>query len=452
MMRVLSVAILFAGSVTLATAQKAKVQAAWRMLSDYEETLKDGRPNLDYLNKAKENIDLALANEATKKQAKTYAYKLRISYYQFQNRLAEENKKLGASVTDKNERSMMAYGNTGLEELNQANEALNNIKDLDPEFLERIQEGLVKGASSLDDEELKFASAVQQMKVESANIAAGKYKAKQYDEAADYFYKTAVMNSLLYKTKDTVDFYNACISASKSGHTEKILEYNRKMIDAKMGTPYNYEAIYNADLAKGDTTAATETLKKGRAVFPDDVNLLTQETNLFLFKGRHEQALANLKISSERDPKNPLYYFITANIYDNLANPKDKLSGKDLDKPANFNDLFAKAEANYLKSLELKPANKEYLYNANYNLGAMYNNYGGYVANRKIEKITDLALYQKENEAKAQEYYKKSIPYLEQALQIKPDDKVTMTALRKLYLLTGNDVKAKDMSARINGK
>jgi hypothetical protein len=428
--------------------QKSKVQAAWRALSDYEETLKDGKPNVDYLNRAKEAIDVAAANEDTRGQAKTQAYRLRIYYMLYQHQLDAENEKLAATVTDKNERAMTAYGNTGLDEFNVANDALNTIKEVDPAYLESIQKGLLKGTSALDDEELKFAMAAQQMKMESANIATGKYAAKKYADAADFFYKTAMINTLLFKTKDTLNFNNACIAAAKSGKEELILEYNKKMIDAGLATPYNYESIAQVSLGKGDSNGALETLKKGRAAFPDDATLLTQETNLFLSSGRQQDALANLKLSIQKDPGNALYYFIIGNIYDNMANPKDN-SGKDLDKPANFMELFKSAETNYQKAIELKPDNKEYLYNAHYNLGAMYNNYGGTVATHKIEKITDMAKYQKENEARAQQYYKLAIPHLEQALTIKPDDKVTMTALRKLYLLTGDEAKSKEMSERI---
>lgn len=431
-------------------AQKGKVQTTWRSLSDYEETLKEGKPNINYLNKANEAINEALAHEDTKNKTKTHAYKLRVSYALFQYNLNEELKKLESTIGDKNERLMTAYGNISLAEFETANEELNKIKDLDPKFLETIQEALTKGASAaLDDDELKFALATQQMKIEAANIASGKYQAKKYDEAADYFYKTGFMNSVLYKTMDTANFYNACVSAAKSKNNAKILEYNKKMIDAKIGSPYNYESIYNVQLAQGDSSAAIETMKKGRGMFPDNIALLTQETNLFLEKGKHQDALDNLKQSIQKDPQNPLYYFIIGNIYDNMANPKDKATGKDLEKPADFEELFKSAETNYLKAIELKPTNKEHLYNSYYNMGAMYNNYGGYIANRKIDKITDMAKYQKENEAKAQEYYKKAIPYLEQALNIKPDDKSTITALRKLYLLTGNEAKAKEMSERL---
>lgn len=435
----------------LGFSQKSKVQTAWRALNDYETSVKDGKPDLAYLNKAKDAIDIALTSEETKNQGKTHAYKARISYAYYQNSLSQELKKLEPTVADKNERAMLAYGNTPLGDFELASAEMDKIRDLDPKFLETIQNGMTKGTAELGEDDVKFVLVAQQMKMESANIAQGKYKAKKYDEASDYFYKTAFLNTLLYKVKDTANFYNACVAAGKAKDARRILDYNKKMIDGKIATAYNYEAMYNANLSKGDSIAANEILKKGRTALPNDVNLLNLETNIFLAKGKQQEALANLKASIEKDPKNALFYLVTGNIYDNLANPKDKATGKDLDKPANFEELFKNAESNYLKTIELNPANKELLYNGLYNLGAMYNNYGGYIQNRKAEKITDLAKFQKENEAKSQEYYKKAIPHLEQALSIKPEDKSTMVALRKLYLLTGNEAKGKEMNDKIKG-
>lgn len=441
-------AFLFLGAGT-AFAQKGKVQAAWRALTDYDVTVTDGKPDLGFLTKAKESIDLALVHEDTKNKGKTHAYKARISYAQFQYDLSQELKRLETSVPDKNERLLTAYGNIPLTDFESAANEIVVIKDLDPKFMDNIIDGLAKGTSMLDEDDMKFALVAQKVKIESANIASGKYKVKKYDEAAEYFYKTAIVNSVLYKTKDTADFYNAAVSASKAKNNDKILEYNKKMIDAGVPVAYNYQAMANVYLSKTDTAMALETLKKGRVSYPDDIALITDETNIYLAQGRQLEALNNLKLSSEKDPKNPFYYLMVGISYDNLANPKDKNSGKELAKPANFDELFKNAETNYLKAIELKPSNKDHLSGALRNLGAMYNNYGGYVENYRIEKITDVAKYQKENQAKAQEYYKKAIPYLEQALTISPDDTQSMKALRILYMKTGDEAKAKAMSDKI---
>ncbi|MCE3258911.1 MAG: hypothetical protein K0S12_552 [Bacteroidetes bacterium] len=442
---ILSIALL----PMLGFSQKTKVQTAWRALNDYEATVKDGKPDLIYLNKAKDAIDAALVHEDTKNQGKTHAYKARISYAYYQNALSQELKKLEPTVTDKNERAMLAYGNTPLTDFELANEELNKIQELDPKFMETIKEGLTKGTSMLGEDDVKFALVAQQIKMESANIAQGKYKAKKYDEAADYFYKTGFLNTMLYKVKDTANFYNACISAAKAKSTSRILDYNKKMIDGKIASPYNYESMYNAHMSKLDTNAAMEVLKKGRTAFPGDLSLMNKETDYYLAKGKQQEALNNLKASIEKDPKNPVFYLIMGQIYDGMANPKEKGTGKELPKPADYETLITSAEAAYQKGIDLNSPNKEYQYNLIFNLGALYNNYGGYYQNRQPATITEMAKVQKENDAKSQEAFKKAIPLLERALTIKPDDRPTMIALRKLYMFTKQDDKAKEMNEKL---
>jgi tetratricopeptide (TPR) repeat protein len=181
------------------------------------------------------------------------------------------------------------------------------------------------------------------------------------------------------------------------------------------------------------------------------MGLLNLETNQFLAKGKQQEALNNLKLASEKDPTNALFFLVTGNIYDNMANPKDKTTGKELDKPANFDELFKNAETNYLKAIELKPAT-ELLYNSLYNLGAMYNNFGGSLQNKaSAMPAAEYSKKGKDLETNSQDNYKKAIPLLEQALGVKPDDKATMSALRKLYLLTGNEAKGKEMNEKMKG-
>jgi hypothetical protein len=432
-------------------AQKVKVQNAWRALNDYESTLKD-KPDLSYLMKAKDNIDLALANEETKIQAKTYAYYCRIMYDLYQYNLKAEQKKLEPTIADKNARLESAYGNTSLVEFEASASALEKIKELDPKYFENIME-IMKGGSMPGDDDLKLSIAAGQIKLESSNIAVGKYKAKQFDQSAEYFYKSAVMNSLMTGKKDTSGFYNACISAQKAKNPIKIFDYNKKMIDQKIASAYNYQTIYDVKLIQKDTATALEYLKMGRKAFPNDVYLMNRETEIYLQKGQQEKALANLQAAIEKEPNNPQLQLVLGNVYDNLANPRGK-SGKDTIKPANYDDLVMNAAEHYQKAIDLKPTNQESYFNALYNLGALFNNYGGTMYNKSMEKTTvpELVKKQKEYETKSAEYYKKAIPFLEQALSIKVDDKACMTALRKLYYLTGNEAKGKEMSDKLKAK
>jgi hypothetical protein len=420
--------------------QKNKVQGAWRALSDYESTLNDN-PDISYLVKAKESIDLATAHEDTKNQAKTYAYRFRIYISLFSNSLKEEEKKL-TNIADKTERLQTAYGNVATAEFDEASKSLSKIKELDLKKFEKIAKG-----ETDSEEDGKLNTSMSQLQVYAANLATGKYKVKKFDEAADFFEALAVSNTFMTGKKDTSNFYNACVCAQKAKNTSKMFDYNKKMIDENIASPYNYQTIYDLKLSENDTTAALEYLKIGRTQFPNDVYLMNKETELFLQKGEQEKALTNLRTAIEKEPNNAVLQYVIGNVYDNLANPKGK-SGKDTTKPAEYEDLVVKAAGHYQKAVDLKPTSQEGYFNTLYNLGALYNNYGNTIYSKAMEKatITDLAKNQKGYEAKSMDNYKKAIPYLEQALSIKPDDKTCISALRTLYYKTGNEAKGKEMS------
>jgi hypothetical protein len=67
--------------------------------------------------------------------------------------------------------------------------------------------------------------------------------------------------------KDTSNFYNACVCAQKAKNQTKMFDYNKKMIDENIASPYNYQTIYELKLSQNDTTAALEYLKIGRLSF-----------------------------------------------------------------------------------------------------------------------------------------------------------------------------------------
>ena len=109
--------------------------------------------------------------------------------------------------------------------------------------------------------------------------------------------------------------------------------------------------------------------------------------------------------------------------------------------------VMAKAEADYKKATELDPKNSD----AFYNLGALYNNWGG-INQKECDDLIKQATKQKECEAKATEKFNKAIKYLEVVLSMHPDDKGVMVPLRKLYLLTNQPEKAQKMSDLIKAK
>lgn len=432
----------------LSTAQKSKVQAAWRAVNDYESTINDNA-DVSYLNKAKDNIDLALADDVTKNMAKTHALKARIMYNFYLYNCKQEEKKTVATITDKNDRAEAAYVTTPTVEFDEAVNSLLKIKEVDLKYFDKTL-GPTKKESQLSDDDLKLYLVSSQLIITASNIAIGDYKAKKFDEAAVYFHKSANLSLILNGIKDTTSFYNACICSQKAKNSQKIVFYNNEMIENKIATPFNFQSIYETLISEKDSVKALEYLKKGREAFPNDLYLMNKETENFIITGKQDLAIINLKKAIEKDPTNALLEFVLGDVYNAIANPKGK-NGQDTTKPANYEELTQSAEEHYVASIKLKPANEETFFSVLYNVGALHYNHGVVLYSKSMAKssIVDLVRKQKEYEMKSMEYYKKAIPYFEQALSMKKDDVSTLTALRKLYYLSGNEAKGNEMNAKI---
>jgi tetratricopeptide (TPR) repeat protein len=200
----------------------------------------------------------------------------------------------------------------------------------------------------------------------------------------------------------------------------------------------------NAYLMAKDTTGGMDVLKKGRAAYPNDVNLLISETNYYLKTNQSVAALSNLTQAIAAKPADANLYLVRGNIYDNLANPKDE-SGKELEKPKDYDEKFKNAEADYKKAIELKP---DY-FDALYNLGALYNNQGVAVS-KMADKITDQKKYEAELK-RAGDAFNNALPVLEKALEVNQTDKNTMYALKQIYSRTQQLDKLKALNTVING-
>ncbi len=401
-----------------ALAQSSKVQTAWRQNKDYEET-----KDVSSLMKAKDAIDLATANEETKDKAKTWVYRTKIYYNLFLSNFKKEQDKL-TNITDKNEKVELAYGNVTTAEYEEAGKAMEQALKLDKEGNYKNDLGMLG----------------MQMLPDVSNIAIGKFKAKKYDDAISYFEKAYDLNKNIMGTKDTSSLFNCVVAAQKANNNEKTKIYAQKMIDEKVANVYTYQSLLDAKMALNDMPGAQQALREGRAAFPNDLYLMNRETEFYLQQGKLQEALDNLNKAIEKEPKNGLLFLVRGNVFDNLANPKDA-TGKDKDKPQNFEELMGKAAVDYTKATELSPDN----FDVWYNTGALYNNWGGYYQNKASNDLKKA----KEYDAKALEQLKKAVPALEKALNIKPEDKGTMQALRKLYLLTEQPEKAKEMSDRL---
>ena len=455
-------------------AQSNNVQSAWRAFEEYKSTVQDGKPDIDYLNKAKEKIDLAQSNPDTKDKPKTLTYVCKIYYSFFQYNWGEEKKKLATTITNKTEAAEIAYGNVSSKEFEIAGDALQKVF---------VSESALKEKPYT----MELAQFAMNMLSDMQNLAVGRFKMKKYDEAMEIFYDTYTA----YKTigrKDTSLIYNAIVAAELGKKYEKVLEYGKVMLSDKVDNEGTWNKIHFAYLSLQDTANAEKTLKDGLALFPNDKALILNYINICLQQKKQAVAMTYIDKAIEKDPKNCALFLVLGNIFDTEANspvlrigmtrtelskmlgsPKEvqktTLEGHAFEtwtyqkhsiqldndnvslitgetnlstKPNNFEELMKKSEEAYLKAINCDSTG----FDANFNLGAVYNNWGSWYAAKADVKHPEF-------DKKAQEYWLKAVTYLEAADKVKPCEKGVMFNLIRLYRTTDQAQKSTEMSAKM---
>ncbi len=285
------------------------------------------------------------------------------------------------------------------------------FKALDPEALEKAYDAYQKAIKFDTDKE--FSSDINDRILVCAeqfyNKGVIKYNEEKYAEAVKSFDQSVLINSGLGKI-DSLATFNAALCAELSGGAKDAKAKYIQLIEWNYNQPAIYSSLCEILKAEGDTAQALNFVKMGRKRYPENFNLIISETNIYLATGEKDKALELLKLALTQDDKNPTIFFAVGTNYDQMGN-------------------FEEAEKAYLQAINLKA---DY-FDANYNLGALY-------VNRAIE-IMDKANALPLNEEKQYSQLKldadalliKSLPYLERADELQPNDQYTMRTLKDIY-------------------
>jgi tetratricopeptide (TPR) repeat protein len=346
------------------------------------------------LDKAKAAADLAAENEKTKGSPKMW--KARGDVYRAI--YSDTSAKVRALDEDAEEKALTAYINCLAIDLKE------NAKD--PIYKPDVKGPIVMAANA-------------------TNRKAGRLgQAKMFDKALAAY--NLVESALIYDfdegmkrnniTKEKL-LYNKYDMYGRASDIPKMQEYADKLIAINYKDPKIFINMSNIMLGAKDTTKALYYIEKGKVLFDDNMDLVNSEINIYLARKKTAE-LKDKLLAAISANDNEILHAILANIYTKT---------NELDK----------AEAEYMKALEIKPDYEV----ANYNLGVVYFNKG----NEWSKKAGDLppkeASKAKEFDAKAVEDWKKAIVYFEKSYEVTPD-KATKQRLRQLLLKTGETERA----------
>lgn len=373
------IAVLIAG---IAFSQNTKVVSAYNYL-------KSGQ-----LDKAKNYIDEATANDQTKGLAKTWFYRGNIY--------------LSISLTKEDKYKVLDTNATQI-----AYDAYQKAIQIDPEI---SNDALMPNSPKMG---LYFLGD------QYYNKGVDLFYKKQYAEALGMFEQTKKINNI-FGVKDSNATFNAGLCAVQLQDNKKAKMYFEELVknDFKQGLIYTQlSGIYKAE---GDSVKAEAIIAKGRKAMPNDLNLIIAEINMFLSKGKVTEAQDLLNLAVSKDPNNATLHFAI---------------GANMDEFGNFDQ----AEKSYKKAIEIK---SDY-FDAHYNLGALYVNTAAAVMEEANKlPITETQKYD-ELKAKADVLLDKALPELEIAEKLNPTDRNTLITLKQLYARKSNADKIKEYDDKI---
>jgi tetratricopeptide (TPR) repeat protein len=209
---------------------------------------------------------------------------------------------------------------------------------------------------------------------------------------------------------DTVIIFNAGLAAYNAEDYDKAIKYYKEAAATGYNEAKTYSLIANAYQLKKDTLGALTALQEGFEKYPEDNTVLTSMIQIYLDMNKTQDAMKYLDMAIEREPENATYSFAQGTLHEKLGETDEAI-----------------------KAYEKAIAADNSFFNAFYNLGALYYNQGV----KQIEVANAVPTNKNEEyEAelkKADEWFKKALPYMERCYELKPDDNMTKESLKNLY-------------------
>ncbi len=400
--------IAFMLSCGIAFAQQNLVVSADAYLNEFTKTVDDkGNRDASILNKAKARIDSASKHPDVNNKPKTWNYRGKIYLMSFNHRC--DVIKATVTETDVKKKITEVMAKVEMSDLDVALESFYKSNQLDAKAAYKPENDAgIKGCLMLFYEK-----------------AVTMYNKKEFGESSSYFEKSYILNEKYAGKKDTNSLENAEVAAGYAKQYERGITLANQLIGMGFKKEYYYEKNLDYYKLKGDKEGMSAWVLKGRVAYPNNIKFIIEELNTYIASGKSAQALDILELAIKNDPNNADLYRVKGQTYSTLAFPGGEK------KPDGFDQNVKQAETALLKANELKPNNPMILYS----IGAFYNNWGAFIFNQaqNEKELSKLAA----GEKVAEGYFYKAIPFLEKEIEIDPQDRDALKALKQLYLKTG---------------
>lgn len=356
------------------------------------------------LESAQSNIEAAMKDPSTADWAKTYYVAGQVYYKIYETEAVKRQTGMEFSqdlMSDNLAKAVDAYLKCG--ELDQKPDAKGKVK---PKYTKDV----VKNLKSYSD---YLIAEGQEHQKKGENEKAINMMSKYLNlTASDVMKSENLQANSMY---NDVKFLVVNLSASLPAQRQSMIQYMNELKAAGYKEETMYEWLSDAYAADHETDKMLNILNEGIKKYPGNKYLIGNLINYYLENNKEQEAIQYLDAAIQKDPNNAQYYMI---------------KGEMAIKKSKFDDAIT----NLKKATELDPSN----FNAQYECGLAYEKKGEEIFDA-AKNIKDVKKYNAEKN-KANEEYKKSLPYFEKARSINGSDEMNLRFLRSVYYkLSMND-------------
>lgn len=257
-------------------------------------------------------------------------------------------------------------------------------------------------------------SGLQSLGIHYYNEGLEKYQSQDFKAAFENFKNKVEISEFLNNNgldaaADTMGYFVLALSAYNTQNIDEAFKAAEKLNALKNKKEDHYVVILDIFKAKGENEKYVKLVEEARKAYPNNVNLMYSEINLYLEKGELDVLVEKLKVLIDREPKNANLYLVLGTVYDRKGEKQTALSYYD-------------------KALEINP---DY-FDAYVNKASYYNA----EANEIIEKMNDENNPNKYDALKKQRddiFKNKMIPLLKKAYTLDPNNENVVKALKEIY-------------------
>jgi hypothetical protein len=339
-----------------------------------------------------------------------------------------------------------------------------------PEALGESYRSLVKALTIKPDYSSDINPVLYSHALITFNMGVASYGNKDFTSAYNQFMKIATIYNAgggkrFINNKEFTELLpsaktNAAYAALAGKRNKDALTLFTELKNAGSKDPSVYQSIIAIYQEQNNDAAMLATINEARSLFPNDVTFRNLELNYYITSGQQDVLLGKLEAAVKTDPGNAELLFNLGNLYERAAFPKNA-TGIAMSSPANFSDLFSKAETTYQNAIAANPSIADY----HYNFGVLYYEYASEIT-RQMNTIKGTSAAENEKYdallaeraalfAKAQPQFESAYSLLdERNSQLTTEEKITyrnvMIGLREIYSRTNNKLKTDELNAKLD--